>query len=76
MEEKELLIDNHIVELEYKSNVVKVYFYYNNNLNCTDFLYDIEEKSFFAFSNNNFLTSRQEKLLKRKIEKFIKKLIK
>lgn len=69
----EYFIDNHIIKLEYKENVVKVYFYYNNNWNCTDFLYDIEEKRFFAFSGGNFLTTRQEKLLEEKIERFVKR---
>jgi hypothetical protein len=69
----EYFIDNHIIKLEYKENVVKVYFYYNNNWDCTDFLYDIEEKRFFAFSDKNFLTDRQEKILKEKIERFAKR---
>ena len=68
----EILIDNHIVLLENKIDFIKIYFYYDNNLKCTDFLYDIKNKKFFAFSNNNFLTSRQETLLKTKIEKYIK----
>lgn len=69
----EILIDNHIILLEKKKiDFIKIYFYYDNNLKCTDFLYDIKNKKFFAFSSNNFLTSRQEKILKIKIEKYIK----
>ena len=67
-----ILIDNHIILLENKIDFIKIYFYYDNNFKCTDFLYDIKNKKFFAFSSNNFLTSRQEKLLKTKIEKYIK----
>ena len=67
-----ILIDNHIVLLENKIDFIKIYFYYDNNLKCTNFLYDIKNKKFFAFSNNNFLTNRQENLLKTKIEKYIK----
>ena len=69
----EYLLDNHVIRLEYKEDCVKIYWYYNSNWDCTDFLYDIENKKFFAFADRNFLTNRQDKMLREKIERFVKR---
>lgn len=66
-------IDRHDVELDYNllnaENTVKVWYSYNSNFTCTDFMYDFSDNKFKAFSNSNLLTARQEKLLKKAIKK-------
>lgn len=43
-------IDNHIVELEKGNEYIKIWWNYNNNFSCTNFLYNIKEKN-YSLSN-------------------------
>lgn len=69
-------IDNHIIDLEYNNtNVIKLWYQYNNNKSMMYFFYDLENKTFTACNIDRIFTSRQKKILLKKLQLFTNKII-
>lgn len=69
-------IDGHVIDLEYNcTSVIKIWYQYNNNKNMTYLFYDLENKTFTGGNIDRLFTSRQKKMLLKKLQVFSKKII-
>ena len=52
--------------------IISIDYYYNNNKYLTQFFYNLKKQQFEGFTHHNFLTTRQENILKNKINRLVK----
>lgn len=69
-------IDSHVIDLEYNcTSVIKICYQYNNNKNITYLFYNLDNKNFTEGNINRLFTSRQRKMLLKKLQLFSEKII-
>lgn len=69
-------IDAHNVDFEYNNtSVIKIWYQYNNNMDQTSILYDLENKKFIAGNVDRLFTKRQKKILYKQLNNFTRSII-